>query len=56
MLKVAGVKKLNAKTIESDANLKYHVTAENLYDVIKTVHKACDQGGRDHIAKKVALK
>ena len=48
-MKIGGVKKLTARNEGNTNNIKYYLTADELYDIIDAAHIAVGHGGPDRM-------
>lgn len=55
VVEIGGVKKLIARN-EENTNIKYYLTADELYDVIDAAHVAVGHGGRDRMLAETSKK
>ena len=56
VVEIGGVKKLTARNEGNTNNIKYYLTADELYDIIDAAHIAVGHGGRDRMLAETSKK
>ena len=56
VVEIGGVKKLTARNEGNTNNIKYYLTADELYDIIDAAHIAVKHGGRDKMLAETSKK